>query len=87
MLRSHSICTAALQANLNSKRLKLRLVFAALGHGQRAMPEDAFKPVELQASMHDSVASQAKAGTLFADPSLALHDMHPAVTCAWRPSG
>ena len=41
----------------------LCVVIAALGHGQRAMPEDAFKPAELQASMHDSVASQAKAGT------------------------
>ena len=47
----------------------------ALGHGQRAMPEDAFKPAELQASMHDSVASQAKGGApVAADTISVLHD-------------
>ena len=71
----YCMCIAALQAELNSNDEILRSVNTALGHGQRAMPEDAFKPAELQASMHDSVASQAKGGApVAADTIFMLHD-------------
>lgn len=78
-----SNCIVALLANVDAADGAMRCVMTALGHGQRAMPEDAFKPAEMQASMHDSVASQAKGGEpVAADTISVLHNM--SFTGSWH---